>query len=68
MTKEVGLTMKLELMRDFVQRQRTETDYDTFLNEKVRLARNSVQAGRGSSNQEVELAFAARRAKALRAN
>ena len=68
MTKEVGLTMKLELMRDFVQRQRTETDYDTFLNEKVRLARNSVQAGRGSSNQEVELAFAARRAKALRAD
>jgi predicted transcriptional regulator len=51
-----------ELMREFVQRQRQARDYEAFLQQKVDLARVSVAEGRGQSNDEVEAAFAARRA------
>jgi predicted transcriptional regulator len=51
-----------ELMRDFVARQRDERDYDAFLRRKVEVARGSVQAGRGRSDEIVEAAFAKRRA------
>ena len=51
-----------ELMRDFVQRQRSAREYDAFLQHKVDLARASMQAGEGLSNDVVEAAFAARRA------
>ena len=53
-----------ELMREFIQRQRQARDYDDFLQRKVALARTSVHAGRGRSNDEVDAGFAARRAKA----
>ena len=53
-----------ELMREFIQRQQQEREYDAFLQRKVDAARLSVQAGLGRSNDEVEARFAARRAKA----
>lgn len=53
-----------ELMREFVQRQRQVREYDEFLQHKVDVARASMQAGRGRSNDEVEAKFAARRTKA----
>lgn len=55
-----------ELMREFVQRQRQAREYDEFLHRKVEVARVSMRAGRGRSNDEVEAEFAARRAKVAR--
>lgn len=52
-----------ELMREFVQRQRETREYDEFLRNKVEAGRASMQAGRGRSNEELETAFAARRAQ-----
>ena len=52
-----------ELMREFVQRQREAREYDEFLQRKVTLARSSMRAGQGRSNEEVEAEFAARRAQ-----
>ena len=51
-----------ELMRDFVQHQREAREYDEFLHRKVEIARSSMLAGLGQSNEEVEADFAARRA------
>ena len=51
-----------ELMREFVQRQRDAREYDEFLSRKVDVARSSMRAGLGRSNDEVEAEFAARRA------
>jgi uncharacterized protein (UPF0332 family) len=53
-----------ELMREFVQRQRQAREYDEFLQRKVDVARTTMRAGRGRSNEEVEAKFAARRGKA----
>ena len=54
-----------ELMRDFVQRQREIRAHDDFLRGKVEVARASMHAGSGRSNEDVEADFAKRRAKAL---
>jgi predicted transcriptional regulator len=51
-----------DLMREFVQRQRGSREYDEFLSRKVDAGRASMRAGVGHSNDEVEAAFAARRA------
>ena len=56
-----------ELMREFVQRQREAREYDEFLRRKVETARRSVLAGQGKSNAEVEVKFAAKRARAAKA-
>jgi predicted transcriptional regulator len=53
-----------ELMREFVRRQREARDYDDFLRRKVEVARVSMRAGRGVSNEDVEAEFAAWRAEA----
>lgn len=53
-------------MREFVRRQREERDYHAFLKRKVEVARSSVRAGNGRPNDEVEVDFAARRAKVAR--
>ena len=55
-----------ELMREFVERQRTQREYDLFLSSKVEAGRASMQAGVGHSNEEVEALFAARRAAAAK--
>ena len=54
-----------ELMREFVQRQQDARAYDDFLKIKVETSRTSMRAGLGKSNDEVEAAFAARRASAM---
>ena len=54
-----------ELMREFVQRQRDARDYDDFLKNKVEAGRVSMRAGLGKSNDEIEAAFAARRASVM---
>jgi|SRR5579859_2082833 len=55
-----------ELMRDFVERQREKREYSEFLRRKVDVARASMRAGLGRSNEDVEADFAARRAEAAR--
>jgi predicted transcriptional regulator len=52
-----------ELMRAFVQRQQEAREYGEFLHRKTELARSSMRAGQGLSNDEVEADFAARRAQ-----
>ena len=54
--------MLRELMREFVQRQRLARDYEAFMRQKVEAGRASMRAGQGQFNEEVEAAFAARRA------
>ncbi|CAG1004580.1 hypothetical protein MTYP_03184 [Methylophilaceae bacterium] len=52
-----------DLMREFVQRQRETREYDEFLRNKVEAGRSSMRAGRGRPNDDVEAAFATRRAQ-----
>lgn len=54
-----------ELMREFIERQKKAREYDAFLEEKVTAARNSILAGEGKNNDEVETQFAAMRNKQL---
>jgi hypothetical protein len=55
-----------DMMRAFIQSQREAREYDAFLLSKVDMARVSMSAERGRSNDEVEAKFAARRAEVLR--
>ncbi|RON83244.1 CopG family ribbon-helix-helix protein [Pseudomonas fluorescens] len=50
-----------EMMRQFVRTQQEAREYEAFLQRKVDLARESMAAGEGVSNEEVEAQFAARR-------
>ena len=52
-----------ELMRDYVQQQRDQREHSAFLQRKVDVARRSVEAKRGRTNEAVEADFAARRAR-----
>ena len=52
-----------ELMREFIEQQKKAREYNEFLEEKVTAARNSIQAGEGKNNDEVEAQFAAMRNK-----
>jgi predicted transcriptional regulator len=52
-----------ELFREYVRRQREAREYDNFLRQKVEAGRASIRAGKGATNEEVEAAFAARRAR-----
>jgi hypothetical protein len=56
-----------EMMREFVKSRREAREYDEFLARKVEMARASMRAGRGRSNEDVEAVFAERRAEVLRA-
>ncbi|MDH1622986.1 antitoxin of toxin-antitoxin stability system [Pseudomonas chengduensis] len=53
----------LDLMYDFIHQQQIIREHDEFVQLKVAVARASVEAGRGRSNDDVEAEFAARRAK-----
>ena len=53
----------LYLMYDFIHQQQIIREHDEFVQLKVAVARASVEAGRGRSNDDVEAEFAARRAK-----
>lgn len=51
-----------DLIRDFIHQQQTR-EHDEFVQLKVAVARASVEAGRGRSNDDVEAEFTACRAK-----
>ena len=51
-------------MRQYVQTQREAREYEAFLQRKVEIARESVRAGDGLNNEDVEAAFAAKRRQA----
>lgn len=53
-----------EMMRQFVQTQREAREYEAFLQRKVDIARASMRAGDGLTNDEIEAEFAARRRRA----
>lgn len=53
-----------DMMRQFVQKQRESREYEAFLQRKVDIARASISAGEGLTNDEIEAEFAARRARA----
>ncbi|WP_347903115.1 antitoxin of toxin-antitoxin stability system [Pseudomonas purpurea] len=55
-----------EMMRQFVQTQRESREYEAFLQRKVDIARVSMRAGEGLTNDEVEAEFAAKRTQAAR--
>lgn len=52
-----------ELMREFVQRQSEEREYEDFLRGKVARAREQIFSGDYASAGDVEERFAARRAQ-----
>jgi predicted transcriptional regulator len=52
-----------DLMRDFVNRQRQQREYDEWLHQKVEAARADLAAGRVYSNEEVQARAAAWRAE-----
>ncbi|KQY28280.1 antitoxin of toxin-antitoxin stability system [Caulobacter sp. Root487D2Y] len=54
-----------DMMRDFIQRQRDEREHDAFVRGKVEAGRRDRAAGLGSTNDEIETEFAARRAALL---
>ena len=51
-----------ELMRGYIEQRRQAREYDDYLRDKVEKARDSMRAGQGRSNDEVEAKFAVRRA------
>lgn len=51
-----------DLMCDFIRQQQTR-EHDEFVQLKIAVARASLEAGRGRSNDDVEAEFAARRAE-----
>ena len=54
-----------DLMRAYISQQQQAKAHEEFVQGKVAVARASVEADRGRSNEDVEAAFAARRAKAM---
>lgn len=68
MSKETVFTMKLEpALRAESMAEAAREFYDQYFHCKVAASRVSMHAGRGRSNEEVEAAFAARRAAASQA-
>lgn len=55
-----------DYMREVVQRQREDADYESWLREKVETARASVRAGRSVSAEAVQTEFAALREETRR--
>ncbi len=53
-----------ELMRDYIRDRREKREYEDHLRRKVTAARESMRAGRGRTNDDIEAAFAAKRMKA----
>ncbi|MBK4717140.1 CopG family ribbon-helix-helix protein [Tenebrionibacter intestinalis] len=52
-----------ELMREYIQRQDASRAYDEYLARKVEKGRQSIRAGEGVDNEDVEKLFRERRAK-----
>lgn len=54
-----------QLLRDYMRQFVEETEYESWLTEKVSAARKAVKKGHVQSNEEIEKVFAAKRAKSL---
>ena len=54
-----------ELMRGYIEQRQQAREYNEFLRQKVEIARLSMRAGRGRSNEEVEATFAAKRKRIM---
>nr|WP_154325004.1 antitoxin of toxin-antitoxin stability system [Pantoea sp. 201603H] len=52
-----------ELMREYIQRQSDSRAYDAYLAQKVEKGRQSIRAGEGVDNEEVERVFTELRAR-----
>ncbi|HAU5635964.1 antitoxin of toxin-antitoxin stability system [Citrobacter amalonaticus] len=52
-----------ELMRGYIEQRKKLRDHNAYLQSKVDVARQSAQAGRGRTNDEIEASFALRRAQ-----
>ncbi|SQI41810.1 Uncharacterised protein [Leminorella richardii] len=52
-----------DLMREYIQRQRESQNYDDYIAKKVESGQQSIRAGEGISNEDVEQMFLARRNK-----
>jgi predicted transcriptional regulator len=50
-----------ELMRDYIEQRHQDREYERYLHRKVEAGRASMRAGRGRSNDQVEVVFAAKR-------
>lgn len=50
-----------ELMRDYITQRRQARDYESYLRNKVEVARADKAAGRSFSNEEIEAEFSAAR-------
>lgn len=55
-----------DYMRDVVERQRDDAEYEAWLRQKVEKARASIRAGRGVSAETVAAEFAALRKETRR--
>ena len=53
-----------ELMREYVEERRRAREYNTLLEQKVSLARSSLERGEGVDDEAVRAKYAARRAEA----
>lgn len=54
-----------ELMREYVVRQRESRSYDSFLLQKVEMARISMRSGDGLDNADVEAEFSTLRGQVI---
>ena len=62
-----GAQLLRDYMRDIVRRQREAEEHDAWFREQVQIGLGSANAGKLTSNEEVEASFAARRAETRRA-
>jgi predicted transcriptional regulator len=63
---QTGAQLLRGFMRDYVKRQQDEAEYDAWLRRQVQAGLDSANAGNLISAEEVETAFAARRAETRR--
>ena len=61
-----GAQLLRDYMRDIVRRQREAEEHDAWFREQVQIGLGSANAGKLTSNEEVEASFAARRAETRR--
>lgn len=55
-----------DFMRDYVNQQAEQAEYETWLRQKVKAGRKAVREGRVKASEDVETYFAERRKRSLR--
>jgi predicted transcriptional regulator len=63
---QTGAQLLRGFMRDYVKRQQDEAEYDSWFRRQVQVGLDSANAGNLLAAEEVETAFAARRAETRR--